>query len=431
MKKIALIGSGISSAATIFFLRQKLADQATYTVFEKGGRIGGRMKNAMLGGGFIEQGGTIYHTSNLYIQEIMAHYQLDPVIPHGGDGEGNQMGIWDGNRFRLQLPKNDLLASLKILLRYNFSFLRLRRLVKEMTAQWSTLYDVLAAGEGFKTSQAFYERLGLYTMTQIDAYSFFRQNGIGQKTVEEFIDCVSRVNYAQDGRLNALADMVSLAGAGLDGGKLYSVGGGNDQLAINVLAEPDVTVHLNRDIAQIESANNGTGYEVIDSAGQAEQFDVVVVGCPLDLTELEVPYPIKRDREYQKLEATFIAGRVNPTYFGLQKDVPNSIYTVENDALPWLSLSKVSWSPEHNLPIFKIFSRSPMSEDVLAAMFTQRVETVVQSWRAYTKLPPTPDWPEFEIGPNLYYPSAMESSFSSIEGQAVAARIVANLILNN
>ena len=66
---------------------------------------------------------------------------------------------------------------------------------------------------------------------------------------------------------------------------------------------------------------------------------------------------------------------------------------------------------------------------MLQSLFSENFAVFRQPWRAYTQLPPTADWPPFEIGPNLYYPSAMESSFSSIEGQAVAARNVANLIL--
>ena len=430
MKKIAIIGSGISGAASVFFLRQTLGNSAEFTVFEKSSRVGGRMKNDQLGGGFIEQGGTIYHSSNRYIQEIMAQYGLISVVPHNGDGEGSQMGIWDGSEFRLHLPTHRFASAFRILLRYKRSLLRLEQLVKQTTRRWSKLYELQAEGRAFKTPDEFYKLLGLYELTQTNAYDYFTSNGVSDRALHEFVDCVSRVNYAQDGQLNALADLISLAGAGLDGGTLHSVGGGNDQLAKRILAKGDVSVRLNTEVVRIDvvgiSAENNT-YTVTDADGNQSGFDIVIIACPLDLTNLQIPYDIKRDRAYQELHATFVAGHVNAAYFGL-RTAPNSIYTTESGNSPFLSLSRVSWSPEWKLPIYKLFSRKPIPDWRLADLFTEIGGTTRQSWRAYTKLAPMAEWPPFEIAPNLYYPSAMESSFSSIEGQAVAARNVANLI---
>ena len=59
--------------------------------------------------------------------------------------------------------------------------------------------------------------MDLYNLTQVSAYDYFRRIGLPSKFIYEFIDGASRDNYNQDGSLNALADLVSLAGAGLAG----------------------------------------------------------------------------------------------------------------------------------------------------------------------------------------------------------------------
>ena len=71
--------------------------------------------------------------------------------------------------------------------------------------------------------------------------------------------------------------------AGLDGGTLHSVGGGNDQLEKRILAKGDVSVRLNTEVVRIDvvgiSAENNT-YTVTDADGNQSRFDIVIIACP-------------------------------------------------------------------------------------------------------------------------------------------------------
>tara|TARA_Y100000385_G_scaffold291807_1_gene372580 strand:+ start:18986 stop:19390 length:405 start_codon:yes stop_codon:yes gene_type:complete len=78
--KIAVIGGGIGGASYCHFITQALGDQVDITVYEKSDRIGGRVKKEALGGGLIEQGATLIHSSNHYLQHIMKEHHLNRTI---------------------------------------------------------------------------------------------------------------------------------------------------------------------------------------------------------------------------------------------------------------------------------------------------------------------------------------------------------------
>ena len=69
--RIGVIGSGIGGASFVHFINQAAAKNCQITVYEKENRIGGRVKKDILGGGMIEQGATLIHSSNYYLQDIM------------------------------------------------------------------------------------------------------------------------------------------------------------------------------------------------------------------------------------------------------------------------------------------------------------------------------------------------------------------------
>ena len=69
--KIGVIGSGIGGASFVHFINQAATEHCQITVYEKEDRIGGRVKKDILGGGMIEQGATLIHSSNFYLQDIM------------------------------------------------------------------------------------------------------------------------------------------------------------------------------------------------------------------------------------------------------------------------------------------------------------------------------------------------------------------------
>ena len=101
--------------------------------------------------------------------------------------------------------------------RYGPGWLKIIPVVRQMASRLNRIYELQRRGVAFETPAALLEALDLYNLTQVSAYDYFRRIGLPSQFIYEFIDGASRDNYNQDGSLNALADLVSLAGAGLAG----------------------------------------------------------------------------------------------------------------------------------------------------------------------------------------------------------------------
>ena len=168
--KVAVIGSGIGGANYVHFLNQAAAENCQITVFEKENRIGGRVKKDMLGGGLIEQGATLIHSSNYYLQDIMQSYQLEKTKPHGGEGEAETLAIWDGNDFRLNTSRNSFKSTIQMLWAYGMSLSDLADLVKAMIPKWEMVYANLGAGKTYDSPESLFKAIDLYDLTQHTIY---------------------------------------------------------------------------------------------------------------------------------------------------------------------------------------------------------------------------------------------------------------------
>ena len=69
--KVAVIGGGIGGTSVAYFLSQRLPG-ADVTVFEMG-RVGGRLDTVDIAGRRYEVGGSIIHSSNLLMVQVLLH----------------------------------------------------------------------------------------------------------------------------------------------------------------------------------------------------------------------------------------------------------------------------------------------------------------------------------------------------------------------
>ena len=106
---------------------------------------------------------------------------------------------------------------------YGIDWLKIIPVVRQMASRLNRIYELQRRGVAFEDARRpSRSPLDLYNLAQVSAYDYFRRIGLPSQFIYEFIDGASRDNYNQDGSLNALADLVSLAGAGLAGGDLES-----------------------------------------------------------------------------------------------------------------------------------------------------------------------------------------------------------------
>lgn len=122
------------------------------------------------------------------------------------------------------------------------------------------------------------------------------------------IQVITRINYGQSVYISGLAGAVSLAGSG---GGLWSVKGGNWQMAAGLINQSDVTLHLHEEIESI--ANLGNYYELNSTKGNSYTCEVAVVATPLDELNIQFTPPISiPKRKLQHTHATFVRGLLNP-----------------------------------------------------------------------------------------------------------------------
>ncbi|KAF8118490.1 hypothetical protein N665_0005s0247 [Sinapis alba] len=381
---VCIIGSGIGGSSVAHFLRNYSASTSLYRsrilMFERHERVGGRMRTVTVSGDTFEAGGSILHPKNYHARDFVKRFNLTIRSPTAIE-ESSAVGIWDGKRFvfktfgsSIKIPFVDKIVSwvndVYLFVRYGFSLLRM----------------------------------------------------------SSFIEVITRINYGQSVLISGLAGAVSLAGSG---GGLWSVEGGNWQMAAKLINHSDITLHLNE---QIESISHlGNYYELKSTKGNSFKCDVTVVSTPLDEVDIQFSPVISiPKRELQHTHATFVRGLLNPGYFGMKSvsDVPALVGTLEDPLIPFSSISILRKYSATDMT-YKIFTRQAASDSLLDELFSARTETVRIDWGAYPKYHAPEVFAPFILDDHhLYYVNAFENAASTMETSAVAGENMARLIVS-
>ncbi len=430
--RIGIIGSGIAGSSAAYFLRQELGETVQIVVFEQAAQAGGRIQELQIDGEQVELGASIFHSRNrhlVHFVEILGLHQQRT------DTTGT-LGIWNGLAFDLKSFSAQL-TSMQLLLRYGWTLIRTQGLVKEaMTLLDKAYASQKNAFQEVQSPEAFLTDLGLYPLTQKSSNEFFRSHGMSERFLREFVDGASRNNYGQDGDINALVNLVSLAGTGMAGGYLCSVQEGNQQICQGLLRVSRTSVRTSCRVQQVtRPRSEDDGYLLELENGESEHFDAVIIAAPLEgaaitFQNINLPASASLRRPYQVTHVTLVVGSLNPAWFGMKrrKDLPDFILTTENPAIPFSSLEAIARKHVPQRTIYKLFSRDPVGEEILAKLFDERMQTEYKQWHAYPVLKPMSQWPPFQISRNLYYVNAMESAVSTMETEAIASRYVVNLL---
>ena len=418
---VGIVGAGVAGASTAHFLRESRPDLRVI-VFERDAVIGGRARTVDLGGRRVDLGATAISTLN--------HYLLN--FTHGmkraNDGGPSTLGIFDGAGFRFQSSEGTLPLAAHLTERYGPDWLKIIPVVRQMASRLNRIYELQRRGVAFETPAALLEALDLYNLTQVSAYDYFRRIGLPSQFIYEFIDGASRDNYNQDGSLNALADLVSLAGAGL-AGDVFELQNGTAQIPQRLLQGAEV--RLNTSVAAVRLHPSQLNYAIIDEAGTETVVDAVVVATPLEFTNLSLPLDVGyRPRPYQATYVALAAGRLSREVFGARADDLDTVLTVETNVS--FSCIGAHGASAGGDPIYKVMSRRRLSDDELDAyVFARRSSQVVRAdWNAsgaYTKLEPSTGWPPFVLRNRLFYAN-MESPVSCMETQIIAGKNAALLV---
>jgi len=273
-----------------------------------------------------------------------------------------------------------------------------------------------------------YEELGLWLIAQQSAYDYFEDRQVSSKFMHEFADAASRCNYLQEGDINALVDVVSLAGAGIVG-SVFSLPKGTEQIPRVLLEAARVDLRLSSRVTAIEQT--GATFTVVlernETQGAREEgFDAVVVATPLPTANIKLPTSKELNLpEYQTVHVTFVAGVLDKSYFGTVQELPTQIFTKVGEH-SFNSIGLKGYTAE-GVPVYKIFSHQALTHRLVNTLFESVVELKRLVWpAAYPKLQPVPVWPDFDVTNNgLHYLNAMESAISCMETELIAAQNLA------
>ncbi|XP_057770140.1 farnesylcysteine lyase [Salvia miltiorrhiza] len=437
---VCIIGSGIGGASVAHFLRRYSPPHAVsqIAIFERHGVVGGRMATVTIAGETFEAGASILHPKNYHAWNYTQLLGLQAKVPKPSD-DSLSLGIWDGRQFvyktlnsNSKLPIVHRLISIAnsiiMALRYGvFSLFRMSSFVEVTVNKFLRYYEGFESRPVFESVEGMLKWAGLFNLTTITLGEKLVEVGLSPILIQELVTVITRINYGQSVNMSGLAGGVSLAGSG---GGLWSVEGGNWQMAAGLINNSNVELHLNEEIESVY--NLGDVYELNSTKGKSYNCQVTVVATPLDEVNIRFnPAIAIPPRKLQHTHATFVRGLLNPAYFGLDlvSDVPELVGTMEIADLPFTSISILK---QHEKDMtYKIFSREAMADALLDKIFSVRVETVRIDWAAYPHYHAPEVYAPFILdGKHLYYVNAFENAASTMETSAVAAENIARLILS-
>ena len=134
----------------------------------------------------------------------------------------------------------------------------------------------------------------------------------------------------------------------------------------------------------------------------------------------------------QITHATFVSGDIDPAYFGKSSIVQlSSVFlSMEAPDADFTSMGLLA-NLSNSGPLYKIFSRHYLTDDILSRLFIRYNKGTVQrrEWAAYPVLTPNSDFAPFELSPGLYYVNSIETAASALEMSAIAAKNVVNMMV--
>ncbi|XP_050372449.1 farnesylcysteine lyase [Argentina anserina] len=433
---VCIVGAGIGGASVAHFLREYSTLNLTIRIFERNPVVGGRMATVNVSGEFFEAGASILHPKNFHAVNYTKLLNLTVNAP-SDDSEG--FGIWDGEKFifktlsfKSKLPFVDKIVSiansLLLFVRYGYSLVRMNRLVETMLNNFFKYYESLETRPVFEAVDEMLRWSGLYNLTARTLAEELADAGLAPLLIKELVTVITRINYGQSVSMSGLAGAVSLAGSG---GGLWSIKGGNWQMASGLIDRSNVALHLQEEIKSISSI--GEYYELNSTMGNTYACDVAVVATPLDELNVQFTPSVSIPKGVlQHTHATMVRGLLNPVYFGVNSvsKLPELIATLEDPNLPFTCISVLKQHASNDVT-YKIFSRQPLAEALLDSVFSARKETIRINWAAYPHYTAPEAFAPFILdGQHLYYVNAFESAASTMETSAVAAENVARLILS-
>lgn len=419
--RVGIIGGGIGGTSTCFFLHQLLGN-IEIDVYEPN-EIGGRLATTQIGDLYYETGGSIIHEENQYVQDFMKHFNLSKKIDKKTNVPG-KFGLYDGSQFLFKEAGYDWLTLAKLVYRYGpANFYRFQKAVEAMLKDFSHIYTLQKKKRSFATVESMLRAMNYRFVPQLKSCAQEGMKSVtSQLLLNELVSAGNLVNYGQS--ISNMPEFVTYVSCAGMSGKLFSINGGNKQLAMRLLKACPGNL-LRRKVAKIVhqpetgtyivhsvSEKNGDGKkngaqktrekeeksnsEKLSSENTdfkddsiSREYDYVVVATPISLADIDFENMddtlIRQQKrvKYHTTVTTLVQGQVNTT---LTAGGINEILLTSPNASFFSSLSLLSsTSGDNSAQVYKIFSQRALESRELNQLFEAGKYEVTyrREWRAY------------------------------------------------
>ncbi|ELT89696.1 hypothetical protein CAPTEDRAFT_193688 [Capitella teleta] len=436
----AIVGAGIGGASSAFFLNALLENEGQIDVFERSD-IGGRLATTVINGQEYETGGSIIHPRNRYLVNFTRDLGLrERERPDG------RLGIFDGETMVFDGSSHTLMMVAQLVWHYGWDVFNIQNYVKDILKDFSKIYEHQENGYSFTTVEKLLSSMNPSFLDKMkhSTYEEFKEHGYSNSFIEQLVRGGLRSNYGQNDDIQAFVGAVSMAG--VEPG-LWSVHGGNKLIPQKLLHNTETVHIIKSDIKQITLQSDGI-YSLTDSSDNSVNYDYVIIATPLndDISKIEFQnfpssmYSFKGN--FHRTVATFVTGFPNASRFGYAdvQEFPEEMFTSCKD-LFFNSIGRQSpvdyVTVDHekymsSRPVYKVFSRGPLSPENINELFTQIDDITIVDWAgAYPSYSSNDgDLPPFQLHKGMFYVNAIESAASAMETLAIGGRNTALLLFN-
>jgi len=423
--QVVIVGAGMAGGATALRVRELMGDDVDILTLEAAECVGGRARRLDFAGETVEVGGTLLHSSNTYVVDLMKRLGIERAqAAEGSTDAKSAIGIWNGTRFALNTRTDTWRFLSSLIARYRLRSLRgLVAVAREGLAGIERLYPLLDAGRTYATPTELAEAGGFAALTRTSLLDHLRANGVSQRAIDEIGGGILRNMLNQPTRIAALPGISGLIGASLAGGGLFSVAGGNAGLAEGSLRLAAAEVRTGARVVEVQDDRT-----VVLANGTTIAADIVVLAVPLAVAGITLPAAVTLPpTRYRHVHVTLVAGTPSTEYFGTATP-PQTMFTTWNDATPFTSLGRIGYSRSEQVPILKFFSLEPLTDETVRRVI-QDVRAIHRlEWDAYPIMDVAPQTAPFEIAPGVYFPNALEAMISTMETETIAGRAVGALV---
>ena len=202
-------------------------------MFERSDRVGGRLDTYDFNGRAYEIGGTIIHSSNLYMKRFM---EICGLKQRDIDESHDSMIIFDSNGIVLKQTGKwfDIVDKLRMFKHFGFfQLLKLKSWIAALVNDFSRIYKLQDKGVTFTSLKEFLANLSpnLYATSQSSLRKVMQEKGFNARIIDHLASIACLCNYGQSVDVDGFVGIISLAGLI---GDLYSIKGGNFQVPTKV-----------------------------------------------------------------------------------------------------------------------------------------------------------------------------------------------------